>query len=847
MQTSVQWWASLRANGEAPKTFKVLRASIMKQFLASNAKDKVLTKWRSLKLSPYESIHKYVDKFWDLHLKATVYKKIDFEEQKQQFCAGLPEDMNEYVNSQRPRSILAVIHHTMVAARINFQQGAKRNLKPMEVKEKQEYKEKYFSQNSSKGNSNNNKAKEKGIFKGKNKLTPEELERYRKENKCFKSEEQGHSYCSCPQRNPRNEQPRASMVEAPKEEVHCKGSPLSYARGKVREHDAFILFDPGSTHNFISLELATKLGVQDFEMGDAMKADGAFINQEVSVTPLIGKIRLHIQGYVDKEVFFISPLKHEDVILGAPWFDRLAASIKFLERKISFKFREKDMYINAQESGSSIPLVNDQAFDKSIKSSIFAYMIFVKDSLNGVDVTQVNENGMQVDLELSNFLNQFQDVFIDDIPGELPPKRGDDDHMIELIPGSSPPNKPPYRVSQAQQEEIMRQVNELVEKGMVRPSSSPFCSPVLLVQKKDGTYRMCVDYRALNRITIKNRFPMPRVEDLFDKLQGSIYFSRIDLKSCYHQIRIVDEDIVKTAFRTLFGLYEYLVMPFGLTNAPDTFNCMMERIFRPHRNFTGDDVIIYSKTIEEHKEHLKVIFQALRDNKLYVNQKKSEFFLQEIQYLGHIISKNGIRMDRAKLEVIKDWPNPRNLHEVRSFIGMCAYYRRFIEKFSLIAGPLHDLTKKNVKYVWTEKRQQAFDTLKQKLISQPVLALSDLSKPFEVQCDGCGDCLGAVLLQEGHAIAYESRRLSSDEQILGIYEKELLAVLHALDSWKHYSLGNPFILQTDHQSLKYFMTQTKLSDKQMRWANFLSRFNFHIAHIAGWCSCRISNALRACP
>ncbi|MCO5598126.1 hypothetical protein L7F22_052218 [Adiantum nelumboides] len=458
----------------------------------------------------------------------------------------------------------------------------------MEAKEKQAYKGKNFSQNSSKGNSNNNKLKEKEVFKGKNKLTPEELERYRKENKCFKCGEQGHnSYRSCPQRNPRNKQPRASMVEAPKEEIHCKGSPLSYAWEKVREHDAFILFDPGSTHNFISLELATKLGVQDFEMGDAMKVDRAFIGQDVSITPLIGKLRLHIQGYVDKEDFSFSPLKHEDVILGAPWFDRLAASIKFPERKISFNFRQKDMYINAQELGSSIPLVNDQAFDKSIKSSIFAYMIFVKDSLNGVDETQVNENGMQVDLELSNFLNQFQDVFIDDIPGELPPKRGDDDHMIELIPGSSPSNKLPYRVSQAQQEDIMRQVNELVEKGM------------------------------------------------------------------------------------------------------------------------------------------------------------------------------------------------------------------------------------------------------QKLISQPVLALPDLSKPFEVQCDVCGDCLGALLLQEGHAIAYDSRRLSSDEQILGIYEKELLAVLHALDSWKHYLLGTPFILRTDHQSLKYFMTQTKISDKQMRWESFLSRFNFHIAHIAG--------------
>ncbi|MCO5554855.1 hypothetical protein L7F22_008391 [Adiantum nelumboides] len=282
-------------------------------------------------------------------------------------------------------------------------------------------------------NSSNNKAKEKGVYKGKNRLTPEELERYRKDNRRFKCGEQGHTYRACPQRNARNEQPRASIIEAPKEDVHCKGSPLSYAWGKLREHDAFILFDPGSTHNFISHELAAKLGIQEFEMGDAMKADGAFIGQDASVTPLIGKLRLHIQGYMDKEDFFISPLKHEDVILGAPWFDRLAASIKFPEKRISFKFRGKNMYIDAQESGNTIPLVHTHAFDKSIKSSTSAYMIFVKDSLSDVNKTQVNESGIQEDLDLSKFLNQ--DAFIDDIPGELPPKRGDDEHAIELILG----------------------------------------------------------------------------------------------------------------------------------------------------------------------------------------------------------------------------------------------------------------------------------------------------------------------------------------------------------------------------------------------------------------------------
>ncbi|MCO5563448.1 hypothetical protein L7F22_017090 [Adiantum nelumboides] len=524
----------------------------------------------------------------------------------------------------------------MVAAKINFQQGAKRNLKPMEIKEKHEQKGKNQPPNSSKGNSSNNKAKEKGVYKGKNRFTPEELERYCKDNRCFKCEEQGHVYRACPQRNARNEQPRASIIEAPKEDVHCKSSPLSYAWKKVREHDAFILFDPGSTHNFISHELAAKLGIQEFEMVDVMKADGAFIGQDASVTLLIGKLRLHIQGYVDKEDFFISSLKHVDVILGAPWFDHLAASIKFPERRIFFKFREKNMYIDAQESGNTIPLVHTHAFDKSIKSSISVYMIFVKDSLSDVNKTQVNESGSKEDLELSKFLNQFQDVFIDDILGELPPKQGDDDHAIELIPGSSPPNKPPYRVSQAQQEEIMKQVNELVEKGMVRPSSSPFCSPVLLVHKKDGTYRMCVDYRELNKITIKNRFPVLRIEDLFDKLQGSTYFSRIDLKSGYHQIRIVNEDILKIAFRTTFGLYEYLVMPFGLTNALATFNRMMERIFQPHRNFTGvffNDVIIYSKSMEEHKKHLQIIFQAMRDNKLLSIKRKVIFSYKKFNTL----------------------------------------------------------------------------------------------------------------------------------------------------------------------------------------------------------------------
>ena len=316
----------------------------------------------------------------------------------------------------------------------------------------------------------------------------------------------------------------------------------------------------------------------------------------------------------------------------------------------------------------------------------------------------------ELDKARFEFLKQYQDCFSESLPGVLPPERPED-HTIVEIPGTSPPNRPPYRVSVAQQEEIMSQVNELLDKGLIQPSSSPYCSPVLLVQKKDGSWRMCIDYRALNKNTIKNRFPIPRIDDVLDKLQGSAFFSRIDLKSGYHQIRIRPEDVHKTAFRTTFGLYEFLVMPFGLTNAPATFNRMMDRIFRPHRAFVGtffDDMIIFSKTEADHREHLAAVFDELRTNRLVINGKKSEFFMQEIHFLGHIVSKEGVRMDPAKVEAIVNWPDLRTVHDVRSFLGLCSYYRRFIRLFAEIASPLHALTHKGAKFRWLEWEKRSF-------------------------------------------------------------------------------------------------------------------------------------------
>ncbi|MCO5570242.1 hypothetical protein L7F22_023961 [Adiantum nelumboides] len=219
---------------------------------------------------------------------------------------------------------------------------------------------------------------------------------------------------------------------------------------------------------------------------------------------------------------------------------------------------------------------------------------------------------------------------------------------------------------------------------------------------------MCIDYRALNKIIVKDKFPIPCIDDVLDCLQGASFFSRIDLKSGYHQFRVNPADVPKTAFRTSFGLYEFLIMPFGLTNAPATFNRMMDIIFRPLRHCVGtffDDMIVFSKSEAEHMEHLRAVFEMLRKEKLVVNRKKSEFFIEEIHFLGHIVSKDGVRMDLAKIKAIQNWPEPVNLHEVRSFLGLCSYYRRFIPFFAEIAAPLHDLTRKGVVFRFGERQQ----------------------------------------------------------------------------------------------------------------------------------------------
>jgi hypothetical protein len=330
------------------------------------------------------------------------------------------------------------------------------------------------------------------------------------------------------------------------------------------------------------------------------------------------------------------------------------------------------------------------------------------------------------------------------------------------------------------------------------------------VEKKDGTKRMCIDYRALNEVTIKNKYPLPRIEDLFDQLRGASVFSKIDLRSGYHQLRIRPSYIPKTAFITKYGLYEFTVMSFGLTNALTFFMNLMNSVFMDYLDkfvvVFIDDILIYSQSEEEHASHLRMVLQRLREHQLYANLSKCEFWIREVLFLGHIINKEGLAVDPKKVADILNWKAPTDARGIKSFIGMAGYYRRFIEGFSKITEPMTALLGNKVEFKWTQKYQEAFEALKEKLTIAPVLVLPDVHKPFSVYCDACYTGLGCVLMQEGRVVSYSSRQLKVHEKNYPIHDRELAAVVHALKTWRHYLYGQKCDVYTDHKSLKYIFT-----------------------------------------
>ncbi|KAI3795130.1 hypothetical protein L1987_37776 [Smallanthus sonchifolius] len=429
-------------------------------------------------------------------------------------------------------------------------------------------------------------------------------------------------------------------------------------------------------------------------------------------------------------------------------------------------------------------------------------------------------------------IKDYPEVFPEDLPG-LPPIR-QVEFRIDLVPGANPVAKSPYRLAPSEMQELSSQLRELSDKGFIRPSVSPWGAPVLFVKKKDGSFRMCIDYRELNKLTVKNRYPLPRIDDLFDQLQGSTCFSKIDLRSSYNQIRVLESDIPKTTFRTRYGHYEFMVMPFGLTNAPAVFMDLMNRVCKPYLDkfviVFIDDILIYSKSKAKHEEHLRLVLDLLKKEQLYAKLSKCEFWLKEVQFLGHIVNEKGIHVDPTKIEAVKNWQAPKTPTEVRSFLGLAGYYRRFISNFSKIAVPLTALTHKGKPYEWGPKQEEAFQTLKQKLCEAPILILPNGTEDFVVYCDASHLGLGCVLMQQGKVIAYASRQLKIHEKNYTTHDLELGAVVFALKIWRHYLYGTKCEVFTDHKSLHHIFNQKELNMRQRRWVELLNDYDCNIRY-----------------
>jgi hypothetical protein len=439
---------------------------------------------------------------------------------------------------------------------------------------------------------------------------------------------------------------------------------------------------------------------------------------------------------------------------------------------------------------------------------------------------------------LHDYKSVFDKADFDEMPSHRPW-----DHHIELEKDAKPwDNVRLIPLSDDETDALDEFLNENLRTGRIRESKSPWASPFFFTRKKDRKLRPVQDYRRLNAMTKKNRTPLPLISETIDRLKEAKYFSKMDVRWGFNNIRITDGDQEKAAFLTKRGLFEPTVMFFGLTNSPATFQTMMNNILRP-LVIQGkvlvymDVIIVFTNNIEEHQRITREVLEILRRNNMYLKPEKCDFEKTTVEYLGVIVSHNTLAIDPIKGAAVKDWPTPWKLKEVQEFTGFLNFYRRFIPNFSRVARPLYNLTKKDERFECTEKRQEAFDKLKDLISSAPILSQARDHRRFRIEADACDYATGAVLLQEHdgvyHPIAFLSKSLNKVERNYQVHDREMLAIIRALTEWRHYVIGKEFDIWSDHKNLSWFMTKQNLNRRQARWGAELAEYHFNLHYRKG--------------
>uniref|UniRef100_A0A3B3H296 Gypsy retrotransposon integrase-like protein 1 n=1 Tax=Oryzias latipes TaxID=8090 RepID=A0A3B3H296_ORYLA len=650
---------------------------------------------------------------------------------------------------------------------------------------------------------------------GRTRLSAEERQRRLQEGRCFYCGEIGHPVFSCPVKKTAT----VSQISA------MDGRTRSLTSLVVTHHGSstalVALIDSGADVSLMDWKLAVSLGLKPQPLDRPIQARGLHGRGLFNITHVSEPLKLSIGNHSEIMSFHLFEGSSRKLVLGFPWLREHNPLVDWATGKILEWGPGCDGHKSPHAAGKRTIIDNNPVPVRSAP---------------GPEAPDLST--------IPSCYHHLSEVFNKSRALSLPPHRPYD-CAIDLVPGSIIPKGHLYSISASERQALNKYIDESLAAGLIRPSSSAAGAGFFFVGKKDGTLRPCIDYSALNNITVKNRYPLPLMSSVFDQLQQARVFTKLDLRNAYHLVRIREGDEWKTGFNTPRGHYEYRVMPFGLTNAPAVFQAMINDVLRDFLDHFVyvylDDILIYSPDLDSHVSHVSAVLQRLLDNHLYVKAEKSEFHVSTVTFLGFVVSAGAVKMDPAKVSAVRDWPTPDSRKKLQQFLGFANFYRRFIRGFSSIAAPLHALTSPRVQYRWTPAAETAFRALKRRFTSAPLLIMPDPHRQFIVEVDASNEGLGAVLSQRSeldgkvHPCAFLSRRLSQAERNYDIGNRELLAVKVALEEWRHWLEGaeHPFIVWTDHRNLEYIRTAKRLNARQARWRLFFDRFSFSLSYRPG--------------